>query len=66
MSTTTRSALHCYIDVELYDDLADFAETHGVSITGLCQAFAGQIDALGPGLLTEAIKVDGQRRNRRR
>lgn len=66
MSTQTRSALHCYLDGEPYDAIADFAAKNGVSITGLCQAFAGQVDTLGPPLLAEARRVDGQRRNRQR
>ena len=65
-TTRTRSALHCYLDQEPYDDLAEFAAEHGVSITGLCQAFAGHIDTLGPALLAGARRVDGERRNRQR
>lgn len=66
MRTTTRSALHCYLDPDPYDELADFSAEHGVSITGLCQAFAGHIDALGPALLAEARRIDGSRRSRQR
>lgn len=70
-----RRALHCYLDPESHDILINFADDNGVSLTGLIEALATDLQAemrkkggavkARQDWVMRARKVDALRRRRR-
>lgn len=63
-----RKALHAYVTDEAHDAWHDFAATNGVSVSALLEvmAFGLAVDAEPVDLVTEARRVDAERRRRTR
>lgn len=69
----TRAALHAYLTVDAHDTIQEFADVHGVSVTGLMQSLAEELQEeievhgldVRPEWVLQARKVDALRRRRR-
>lgn len=69
MTTTTRRAIHAYLSNDAHEAWHDFAAQHGVSVSGLLEAYGQSIESLPKAqveaLVKETRKIDATRRRRR-
>ena len=70
-----RNALHAYLTPESHEAWHEFCAEHGVSVSGMLEAYGQRLQELATGdgtadelddLVRSARKIDAQRRRRRR